>query len=107
MKRIGMILAAAMLVGMAWTPTANAEPTFFKVNVDLVGMVSPTILEFRLTDIIPGGTFTNQRFQTTSDIVKENLAIALTAFAIDSPIWVLTDPAVGEVPDILLLFVSK
>lgn len=107
MKRIGMFLAVAILVGTAWTPTANAEPIFFKVNVELVGMVSPTILEFRLSDILPGGTFTNKRFQDSSDIVREDLAIALTAFALDSPMWVLTDPAIGAVPEILLLFIAK
>ena len=106
MKRIGMFLAVAILVGTAWTPTANAAATFFRVKVDLVGMVSPTLLEFRLTDIT-GGTFTNKRFRYISDVKKEVLATALTAFSLDSPVLVLTDPDSGVVPDILLFFISK
>ena len=106
MKRIGMFLAVAILVGTVWTPTANAAATFFRVKVDLVGMVRSNFLEFRLTDII-GGTFANKRFKNTSDIKKEILAAALTAFSLDSPVWVLTDPDSELVPEILAFFISK
>ena len=82
MRRIVMFLAAALFIGTAWIPTANAAPEFFGVKVDLVGMVTPTVLELRLTAL--NGTFTNKRFINTSDIKKEVLATALTAIALDS-----------------------
>lgn len=105
MKRIGMILTVVLLVGMAWTSSANAAPSWFKVTIDMVGIQTPTLLGLRLTHI--GGTFTNQRFKHSGPIPKEMLATALTAFAIDSPIFVFTDPLDGMVPEILQLIIAK
>ncbi len=105
MKRIGMFLAVAVLVGTAWIPAANAAPKFFKVKVDSVGMATPTLLLMRLSDV--KGTFKNKRFKSTRLIRKEILATALTAFALDSPVRVLTDVNAGPVPEILRLFITK
>ena len=108
MRRIGMFLAVALFIGAGWTSTANAALGFFKVNVDLVGLVSENLLEFRLTDTKATPAFTFKRFKTTSSPVKKAmLATALTAMAAGVPVFVLTDPDDGIVPEVFRIYLAS
>jgi hypothetical protein len=106
MKRVGRILVVALFASAVWTSAATAEPRFFLVTIDIVGMETPTLLKLRLTDTL--GAFTEKDFINTSAVTNQLLAIALTAFALNSAIWVHTDPETGgPVPEINLLFIQK
>ncbi len=106
MKRIGKVLAIALFASAVWTSAATAEARFFLVEIVIVGMETPTLLKLRLTDT--AGAFTEKDFRNTSNVTNQLLAIALTAFALDSPIWVHTDPETGgDTPEINLLFIQK
>ncbi len=111
MKRIGMFLAVVLLVAIAWPSTANAALGWFKVKVDIVGMISSgatEIVQYRLTEVGNSPTFTFQRFLTvTSTVKKAMLATALTAVAADLPVFVLTDPADGAAPEVFRLLVAS
>ena len=107
MKRIGRILLAALFASAVWTSAANAQPSFFQVTVDLVGQIGASNLGFRFTDTNISPVFTFKRFRYTGLLQKQFLAVALTAIAADLPVFVLTDPFDGVVPEILHMFVQK
>lgn len=111
MRRIGMFLAVALFIAAAWTSTANAALGWFKVNVDVVGMIaldSLTFVEYRLTEVGNSPAFTRKAFITfQSPIKKEVLATALTALATGLPVFVLTDPDDGAFPEVFRLLVAS
>ena len=107
MRRIGAILAVAVLLSMTWLSTANAAPGWFKVTVDSVGMQTVNTLGFRLTHVSGSPEFTFKRFMNISDLKKEFLATALNTMAADLPLFVFTDPDDGTVPEVLQLFLTK
>ena len=108
MKRFGQLLTVALFASALWTSSANAAADWYKVQVSFAGMASPTLLTLRLTDT--GGAFTLKDFKNTSDIKKEMLASALTAFALESNVWVFTDtdPGTGgPTPEIIFFYITK
>ena len=111
MKRIGIFLVVALFTGVAWTSTAHAAASWFKVNVDMVGMGSvgaTEFIEYRLTEVGNSPTFTFKRFLTLlSTVKKPMLAAALTAMAAGLPIFVFTDPDDGSSPEIIRLLLVK
>ncbi len=111
MKRINMFLAVFLLVAIAWPSTANAALKFFKVNVDIVGMITvggTEVVQYRLTEVGNSPTFTFQRFLTiTSTVKKAMLATALTAMAAGLPVVVFTDPDDGASPEVFRLLVAS
>ena len=104
MKRISRILVAALFASAVWSATANAQPSFFNAKVDLIGTATVGILVFRLTDTNTVPVFTSKAFVYTGLLQKEHLAIVLTAIALDTPVFIFTDPFAGEVPEIVLMF---
>jgi len=93
MKRTGMILAVALLVGMSWTSTARAAG-WFTCEVIAAGMAGTDVVIVRLTDLKNSRAFTNQWFLGVSPIAKEMLAVALTAIALGNPTKCRVDPDV-------------
>ena len=81
MKRTGMILAVALLVGMSWTSTARAAG-WFTCEVIAAGMAGTDVVIVRLS---ASGAFSNKWFIGTS-AAKGMLAVALTAIALDNPV---------------------
>jgi hypothetical protein len=106
MKRIGMILAVALLVGMAWTSTARATPAWFTCEVSVAGMAATNAVSVRLSDLAATPAFTNTWFLGSSLIAKEMLAVALTAIAIDSPVSCRVDLAFTP-PQLIRLYLKK
>ena len=106
MRQVGRLLAAVFVLTAVWgwSATAKAEPSFFNVKVDLIGTATVGILVFRLTDTNTVPVFTSKAFVYTGLLQKEHLAITLTAIALDTPVFIFTDPFAGEVPAIVLMF---
>ena len=107
MRRVGKVLMVALFASAIWTSSAQAEANFFQVTIDLVGQQTANTIGYRLTHVNASPQFEFKRFQYTGPLKKEYLAISLTAVAADIPVFVLTDPADGIVPEILQMFLQK
>ena len=107
MKRTGMILAAAMLVGLAWTSSANAARSFFVCQVHAAGMSIGGALMINLTEVDGAPAFANKWFTTIDLTKKEMLATVLTALATGQNLWVAVDPLESGFPVIDTVFLRE
>ena len=107
MKRIGMFLAVAILVGTAWVSVAQAATAWYSCTVNAIGLSSGGTLFIQLTDLGAGNAFTNKYFVGPSLITKEMLATGLTAVSSDLNVLVNTDITAGTFPTLNNMYLLK
>ena len=107
MKRIGMFLAVAILVGTAWVSAAQAAPAWYSCTVNAIGLSSGGTLFIQLTDLGGGAAFTTKYFVGPSAITKEMLATGLTAVSSDLNVLVNTDITAGTFPTLNNMYLLK
>ena len=107
MKRIGMFLVVAILVGTAWVSAAQAATAWYSCTVNAIGLSSGGTLFIQLTDLGGGAAFTTKYFVGPIQITNQMLAIALTAFAGDLKVLVNTDITAGTFPTLNNMYLLK
>ena len=66
MKRIGMFLAVAILVGTAWTSAVHAATAWYTCEITAIGLSSVGTLFVQLTDL--GGVSSDLNVLVNTDI---------------------------------------
>ena len=107
MRRVKMAVFAGLLT-LLWSAPAQAAPSWFVATVSAAGSVFTGQLSIRMSDTASTPAFTNKFFfvLTTSGVTKEILAVALTAVALDSEVFVFADPDLA-VPQITNMYVCN
>ncbi len=90
MKQVVRILVAALFASAVWTSSAQAVEGWFVVDLVMSGAQDAGDVYVNLTD--RAGSFTGKWFRVADPVKNQALAIALTAVATDSRIFVRADP---------------
>ncbi len=105
MRKIGLFLAVFVLIATVYTPSANAERSFFTCKVIATGMSIGGALMLQLTHVSSSPVFSNKWFVTIDSTKKEMLATALTAVSTGDNILVAVDPTEAGFPVIDTVFI--
>ncbi len=107
MRKVGKILAVALLLTTVWTSAAQAAPEWYTCVVELTGTGDHNFEFFRLRDTAAGPAFTAKWFKAPEIVKIEYMALALTAISLDKKVLVLVDLIGATYPTLKSFYLER